>query len=683
MDLLRKFAFDWTTWLCSLACSVTFWFWAHAVNPNVGVSEAVFFLLMPVGCFCLGFAALRWVRYPIRSAHPFPIAFLSGSVIALLLLFVLHVLPISLRVADVIVLLLGIVVYTLAPKTDRAQPAQSPPWLGPSVVVLILCAGTLWTQDLRPYSIQKGEQVIVRPWADIFLHAQSTSMLHDELSIVRLGNPDLVGKHVTIYHFASYMLPASIEVWSNHLTAMDCVACFWIPFAFVLIGFGAFVLASEWWGDVAGIAAMAAVLLLPDAPVYAIPLNWYSFYWLVAISAGLAYGIAGAALALVLITEAVESDRIWLLAWGFFLLASTVLLKAHVTIVTMPLAVAWVLMFKKGWSFQWKLCGAVIALICALVGAYMLDKLQIGPNLFPRHPGAGIHYLSDLTERISPGAWQHLFESHPHGISHMTIVMLAAVVAPLGGWLIFWIALSLVLWSKRRFGPLDWMPVWALVIYCGCLALLPPDQSRARDELWHRPFVWLYFIVAVWCIGRTAQIIEKRSARSSSWAVAIALIVAVVLLVVPLHQGKTIQHAWTKDAGVFNTPLDRGFVDCAAYIRGHSQESDIAQAQVSTILPILSAYSERRCYLGLSPDWWRRYNHLSPLLNESLRRNQTVHQLPKAASEQELRKIVRETGIRWYIARPEEVLGWPSQRADNAVYTSHGFRLYDLAEKSK
>ncbi|HEX5244353.1 MAG TPA: hypothetical protein VFW23_13905 [Tepidisphaeraceae bacterium] len=652
------------------------------MNPSVGLSEAVFFLLLPIGCFCLGSAALRWVRYPIRSAHPFPIAFLSGSVIALLLLFVLHVLPISLRVADVIVLLLGIVAYAMAPKAERRQPAQSPAWLALGVVVLILCAGTLWTQDLRPYSMSQGEQIIVKPWADIFLHAQSTSQLHDDISIVRLGNPDLVGKRVGIYHFASYMLPASIEAWSNHLSAMDCVAAFWIPFGFVIMGFGAFVLASEWWGDVAGIAAMAAVLLIPDAPTYGIPLSWFSYYWLIAISAGLAYGIAGAALALVLIYAAIELDRMWLLACGFILLLSTVLLKAHVTIVALPLAIAWVLMFKKAWSRRRRLSAAAIVGVCAILGAFALDKLQIGPNLFPRHPFAGVHYLSDVTEWTASGAWRHLSQSHPHGISRLPIVVFVAVAAPLGGWAVFSIVLLLIIWARRRLHRLDWMPILALAVYAACLTLLPPDQSRARDELWHRPFVWLYFIVAVWCVGRAADLIEKRSARTSSRAGGIAVLIAAILLIVPLQKGKSIQHAWTRFAGSFDTSLNKGFLDCADYIRAHSRQTDVAQAQVSTIFPLLSAYSERRCYLGLSPDWWRRYNHLSPLWNESLRRNQIVQHLPKVSSEQELQKIARETGIRWYIARPEEVLAWPSQRADKPAFTSHGYRLYELEEKS-
>ena len=685
IESLRRFAFDWTTWLCSLACSAAFWFWAHAVNPSVGLSEAVFFLLMPIGCYCLGYAALRWVRYPIRSGHPFPIAFLSGTVVALLLLFVLHMLPISLRVADLIVLVLGVGAYALAPKAERGEPAQSPAWVALCAVVLILGAGTLWTQELRPYSTKQGEQIVVEPWADIFYHAQFVSQLHDDMSIARLGNPDMSGKPIAFYHYASYMLPASIEVWSNHLTAMDCVACSWIPFAFVLIGFGAFVLAAEWWGDVAGIAAMAAVLLIPDAPVYAIPLNWYSFYWLLAISAGLAYGVAGAALALVLITEAVQSDRIWLLGCGFVLLVSTVLLKAHVTIVAMPLAVAWVLMFKRGWTVRRRWSTAVILGACALLALLALERLQLGPSILPiKHRPGAFYYLSGLTDRIAPGNWHQLLASHFHGRNplRLLIALFVGVVAPLGGWLVLWIVLLLSNSRGRWFGRRDWIPILALAIYVGCLIFLPANERGTLDELWHRPFVWLYFIVAAWCLGRSVEVIQKRTNASPARASAIAVILAAILLVVPWTKGKTVQHAWTIDAaGMYDIPLDKGFVDCADFIREHSPETDIAQTQVSTIFPFLSAYSERRCYLGLSTVYWQRFSHLSTAFNESLRRNQIVEQLPKAASEQELRNIAKETGIRWYIARPDEMLAWPSARAEKPVFKSHGFRLFELSEK--
>ena len=683
---LRKFAFDRTTWICSLACSATFWFWAHQVNPHLGIADAVFCLAMPIGCLYLGHAALRWMRYPIRAAHSFPIAFLSGSTVAMLLLFVIHLFPLSLKMADVVVLLLGIIAFATAPQPQRGQPAQFPSWLALCAVVLILCAASLWTQDVQPYWTQQGEHIVVTPWSDFFYHAQFTGQLRADTSIVRLGDPNLSGRPVAFYHYASYMLSASVEAWSGHLTAMDCTAAAWIPLAFMVMGLGAYVIASEWWGDLAGIAAVAAVLLIPDAPTYGIPLDLYSFHWLIAVSAGLGYGIAGAALALVLITAAVQSDRMWMLACGFCLMFATVLLKAHVTIVAMPLAIAWVFIFKRGWSVRQKWLLAAVVVIGAVLALVALERLQIGPSILPlKHRPGGFGFISTQAEQIPPGTWHRLIVPHLHGrnVVHLAIEVLIAVGAPLGGWLLLFALLFVVNSNRRRLDRLDWIPVFALVIYVGCLGFFPPNQRGTIDELWHRPFVWLYFVIAVWCLGKIGQSIQKRLTGVPSRAAAIIAVIAALLLIFPYEKGKSIQHTRRMESRYMDMPIDRGLVDCANFVREHSPDTDIVQDQTSEMFPILSALSERRSYLGLSPDYWRQFNHASVLLAESLRRKKIVEGIPRATSDQELKKIVTATGIRWYIARPKEVLSWPGQRAEKPAFTAHGYRLYDLKSAAK
>jgi hypothetical protein len=681
-QLWKKFALDRTTWFCSLVCSAAFLFWSYGVVGNVGPELVVFFLLMPVAFFCLGYATLNWLRFPIRSSHPFPMAFLFGTVLATLLLFVLHlVVPLSLRVIDVFVLLVALLAQAIAPVAGRQPKSKCSPLTG-SAVILTMLAATLWTQDLRPYSVRERDAAVFKPWSDIFVHAQLVGLFRADTSTVKLGDPDLAGRHLPFYHYASYMLPASVEVWSASITAIDSLALFWIPFGFALMGFAAFSLAAQWWGDLAGFAAIAAVLVVPDAPVYAIPLNWYSFHWLIAISAALAYGIASAAMGLVLITSGVQANRYILLLAGLALLAGTVVLKAHLMIVAMPLGIAWVLCFKQGWTGRRRLFITAAIVFGALISLFILNRLKIGPNIVPNSLHSGVvGYLSGIDRQIRPGNWRQLVDPYLNGknLPHALVLTLVVIAAPLGGWLIAWIALTLINLRQRRLTNLDALPIMTLAIYLCCVFVVPSNQRGAIDELWHRPFVWLYFIFAVWCSGEAVQLLIKQTDRTSRWHSLAIVSVSAVLLVVPLIKGKSIQQSWQADSDFFNTRLDAGFLDCATFLREHSAQTDVVQDQVLTIFPFLSALSERRAYLGRSPDFWQQAYASSPNRNESLRRSDLLKQMRQAESEEELRKLITQAGIRWYVARPNEILSWPKQRLEAPAFTSYGFRIYDLA----
>jgi hypothetical protein len=119
--------------------------------------------------------------------------------------------------------------------------------------------------------------------------------------MISLGDPDVAGLRLPAYHYGSYVYAAAVEAMAG-VSGMDAVMAFWIPFGVLVLGLAASALAAEWWGDGVGLTALAAVLLLlSDASKYAIPVQWYSFDWLLAVAPGLPYGIAGGAVAMTLI----------------------------------------------------------------------------------------------------------------------------------------------------------------------------------------------------------------------------------------------------------------------------------------------------------------------------------------------------------------------------------------------
>ncbi|HEY4357715.1 MAG TPA: hypothetical protein VGN16_18320 [Acidobacteriaceae bacterium] len=679
--MLKRFTLDRATWLCSLLCTVTFLFWMHDAAGGTHAGAIVFFLGMPLVFYCLGQAMLRWLHFPAGPGHPFPLAFLLGSATSALLLFILHLcLPLPLRVVDLGLAVAAILAYALAPVREPLEAKDSSPWKAVAAVALALAAASLWTQDLRPGLIHQGNEVVVDLFNDAIIHAEFVAELHDDASILKLGDPALSGRALPVYHYASYILPASVEVWSPSTTAFETVLTFWTPFGFFVMGLAAFGLATEWLGELGGLAALCAVLMVPSTPLYGVPIAWYSFHRLIAISIGLAYGIAGASAALILLSAGLRLNRKILLTAGFVLMGASVFLKAHIALAAFPLGVAWVLCVMPGWTWKKRLTIAAVLTVAGYAILAVMDRLKIGPNILPNGQHGSLQFVSGFVDEIGPGFWHHLIFHrffynrfiHPFGV---TFILFAGI---LGIWLVLGLGILFADWKKRSWKAYDLLPVLATAIFLFYTYVPPPNQRGTVDELWLRPFIWFYFLVAVWCAAKVAGWLQQRWDRQSPWPTAVVLVVSVGLLAVPFVNGKTVQHSEPHLPGLTNMQVDAGFMDSALYVRTHGAQSDIVQSQVSNVYPLLASFAERRAYLGQSTQFWEVFFHGTPAMAECEIRHDTLESMRKARTNEDLTAFEKKTGIRWYIVGPHENLSWPDDVLQNPVFVSEGFRVYDL-----
>jgi hypothetical protein len=692
--------------ICSIACSTTFLVWMWHVNGGIHSRAILFFLLLPLAFFYLGDGALRLLRIPLRRAQGFPVAFLFGSIIGILLLFFFHVfLPLTLQVADGLLFVVALCVAAFSPTRRIISDEAHRSWLAVAATILILTAATLWTQDLRPALTFQGNQVVMRTWVDVVFHAEFIAELHDDASLIKLGHPDLVGRSLPIYHYASYILPASVEVWSPSTTALDIVMTFWIPFGFVLLGFAAFCLATEWSSDLAGIAAIAAVLLVPSPPTYSIPISYYSFHWLLAMSTGLAYGIAGLSAGLILLTKGLRENRNYLLVAGVALLAADLFLKAHIALVGMPLGLIWIVSCKQGWSALRRLLVGMVLAVTGYCVLRVLHHLNIGPNLLPARHAGSVSWFAYYVATMPAGFWRHFIlilcpsvdpriVFKPIGVSVSTVPILAVLgVTILGIWLPIWMGLLFSKLRRKQWKLFDVVPLLVGTIYLYYVLFTAPSQLGVPDELKHRPFVCVYFLAAVWCAAGLTEWMQRRSQSHAAGPLAWVLALSAVLMAVPWVQGKTIQHAMLLYPETTDIRFDLGFLNCALFVRNHSAQTDIVQNNPLSVDPLhldsvsalsfhpfLSGLTERRAYLGRSPVYWIAFVSTSPELKVSEERADILDKMRLAHDESTLKGFRDETGIRWYIAGPREPLSWPADVVEHPVFTSEGYRLYDLQQ---
>ncbi len=133
--------------------------------------------------------------------------------------------------------------------------------------------------------------------------------------------------------------------------------------------------------------------------------------------------------------------------------------------------------------------------------------------------------------------------------------------------------------------------------------------------------------------------------------------------------------------------VDVGFFECAKFLREDSAATDIIQDSDKDILgvelmfytPALGGLGERRCYLARTPDFWSRFDPSPRLVAESARRAEILRRIKLATTIAELRALIDQTGIKWYVTSPKTKLDWPDEILAHPVFESGGYKVYKFS----
>ena len=252
-------------------------------------SEATFLAFYVVGSL---FAA--WGRLAAGALFDLPLRLLTGYAVvntALLALAWLSPLGIVANFGVVFVVAAGLFVATKPAR--RPSRADS---LGVVAVGLSLAAATLWCQDsLRPISVD-GNIVTFKPWIDGFYHAVHLRIFGAAHGASTIEDFRMSGVPARLYHYGAYMTPALIRQ-AAALPSYAAFAGVLAPMGVFFTGLGAYALFGSFWGRWPGLAAAAALLLLPDGAQQGMQNTFMSYHWLTQISPSASYGLALLALA--------------------------------------------------------------------------------------------------------------------------------------------------------------------------------------------------------------------------------------------------------------------------------------------------------------------------------------------------------------------------------------------------
>ena len=654
--------------LACLVISTFFIVWITLASKSLNFGTVVFLFALPWVLLRAGAIVTAALRFPSFFALDF---LLGVTVVSVAVLSWKFFVPLSLWVLLILLLFAVASIPKLLPHLRR-DPLSA---LGLLSVIVSLVAATAWSQDLiwPPRTVEGG--IVYKPGADFFFHATIVARSLGTQTLGQLGNYEWQGFPAFFYHYASYSL-ASCLAKVGHVSAYVAVVGFWAPFGSFLTGLASYALARAIWSQGAGLAALMATSLIPDAWLLNVAHPMYGYFWLQQVAPAGLYAVATAGTALILIARGASQGRRAWIASGVVLGALVVFLKVQVFAAAFPLlfSVA-VVVWPPRRYWRWLVLAACV--MAGLVFLPLADRFYVEPDVRFDFSGSNWYWktLANLARGTSVDGWYQVFRvGHPFP-SHLALAIALLLVNALG----IFIVIAPLVWILAA-----WRKTWQLSdgISVAAVAILllmtfgigRNGTSNNAYEFIQHPFIWAYWIVGALTAGHLFSMLPERYLR---FATAIVIVSIAALMLVPARYGSGLQPGkWPGAKAYSPLRVDRGLVECAHYIRNQPPTNAVAQDSHQDKLLILGGLSERPSFAARL-DMWK-------LASKAFRQSSYKAQLHKLQKLQQannipdLQRSVRETGIRWYVAHPDDPNIWPAEFRDQPAFESNGYRVYDM-----
>lgn len=535
-------------------------------------------------------------------------------------------------------------------------------------------------------------QDVLPVWHDYFFHGGIISQFGDaraagHQSIYLSDFPS------SFYHFGSYAGAAALAGMVDQ-PGLALAMAVWLPLGFLAMATGAYTLGERLAGAAGGIAALAAVAMLPDASNYGLRNGLFSFHWMVLAHPGAAYALAAAFMSLGFLDRWRTEGSGAALAASALLALSTILFRAHVSVLYVP---AWLAaaLFCAAADTRRKLLVAILLLLGLLAGAVggslLLAHVADSDPSYWRFGGPQFEkLLGVLHTEQEPTAYTGLYAgliSDASSASAVAAGIVLTVVAALGA---FVLLLPAAMALARRFGalrPIDAFPAYLAFCWLLLIPLAPVPWHGDPSNLVVQPSVLLYSCVAIWTLCLPLRIAAARHGQCSGRLVFAMLGTALAALPAIAAGGATLAHpkfGWGQKGAAQR--VEPGLVEAAAFMRRQAAVGDIFATAGLTDRPggVSDSYAvfDRPtilCALSGIPAYLAR--PYMEMIKDARRKSVAAARLTAlenvelttdyAAAMQSLRRL----GVQWYVVGGEPGPRWDPKR-ERAAFRAGTIAVY-------
>ena len=569
----------------------------------------------------------------------------------------------------IVLVLLTLALRSAKKKQEQSKGSAASLW----AVGICAVAATLWCQDSLDPMQDHGGVVVFKPWIDGFYHAVHIRIFAESHGASTIEDFRMAGVPARLYHYGMYLLPAFVKQVSA-IQSYTAFAGILAPVGVFFTGLAAYAFFGSLWGPWPGVAACAALLLLPDGAQQGVHNPFMSYHWLTQISPSATYGLALLAVAwLFVIKGCTQGNRVQLFA-GWVVAGILVIYKLHYVVAS-----ALLLLLVPALFFRADLSRRKRALWVALACALYVVALRVGQKVpgvpLIRFDGSSIGETLHLIGTFQvPGALKDFVVEHMGRRIPATTNLLFGIpyvlFAILGAFVPLLVILAVAL--RKRTSVL-WLlfPLLLLVNFLAMFFGLALDmRSSTPDELLHRPLMIVYFFVVAWVGGASGLVLEN-ARRTRRVARPVLLGLATLLLIVPATFGKGVQRMWAMPK-ISPVRLPISLVRVAEYLRTHGGPQDRFQDSQFDRFYAIAALSERKTFVAHTMTNMSYRGEMIATRSAAVDRIMMLR-LPKLVVG-----TARAFGIRWFICQSGDRVNWPPELADHPALKDGPFTVYDF-----
>lgn len=544
-----------------------------------------------------------------------------------------------------------------------------------SLWVLAICAvaTTLWCQDsIRPIDAQESHAVF-KPWVDGFYHAVHVRIFGASHGAESIQDFRLSGVTARPYHYGMYMLPGFVKQASG-LDSYTVFAGLLAPVGVFFTGLSAYAFFGSLWGAWPGLAAAAALLLLPDGAQQGVGNTFMSYHWLTQISPSATYGLALLVVAWLFVIQGCARGSRLQLCVGWLAAAVVASYKLHYVVASALLLLLVPAIFYRG-NLGVRRRAAWVALACGVywVALGVVQKVPGVPRI--RFDGSSAGEILRLVQDFArPGAIRDFFSQRMGARFSWTANLLFGVpyvlVATLGVFAPLLVLLIVRLRERtttlQRLFPVLLIGNFLLMFF----GLALDFESSTPDELSHRPLLIVYFFVLTWSGGALGLLmVESGRLRGIVGPVAVGLIT--VLLAVPAYFGAGVQAMWAMPR-ISPVKLPSSLLRVAEHMRVHGGSDDVFQDSQFDRTCVFAALAERRPFVAHT---LTRMPFRSEMVEA---RTNAIDHFMGIRQPKLITGTARALGFRWFVLQRGDQVDWPPEIADHPVLEAGPFRLYEF-----
>lgn len=516
------------------------------------------------------------------------------------------------------------------------------------------------------YAVLRSEGVLPA-WQDYFIHGGVISQFGDPRALGR-QSIYLADFPSSFYHFASYAGAAALA-WPLDLPGLALSTSAWLPLGFLAMSAGAIALGQRLAGAAGGLAALAAVAVIPDASNYGLRNGLFSFHWMMLSHPGGDYALAAAFLSLALVGRARAASAALALA--------VLLLRAQ-----------FFLLFFVPWF--------AVALLCALpagtrrrFGALSVVAVLLGAAatlylLIPELDAAGWRvrlgslevFLDVMHHRQEPTAYTGVY--HELASRGGSLPLLAGVgltlAAALGAFIVLLPAALAAAYRRGVLQPIDAFAGCVIAWWLLLIGIAPEPWIGEGTNLLFQPFPLVYASAAIWTLCLLARCLPPRRA----WAALLLLVVAGGAAIA--FSAPRLAHPkfdWGQEGAAQRVPP--GLVAAADFLRANAARGDIfAASGLREEFDLFDLATQVASLTGM-PAYLSR-PHLEMIKGEPRRsvvlaRLRAIREMEGQADYDAAMRLLGAMGVRWYVHAGERGPRFDPGRS-RAAFSSGALAVY-------